>query len=256
MINTKPIYSLLETITLGSGLPKIINGVKLKLPARYIRYFPSDYEAENFSFLKSSCKEGAVILDIGAHIGLFASIAAKMAGSKGKVFAFEPTPDTFSVLQQTIRINKLENVIEPVNQAMGKDTGIATFFISDAEADNSNSLVSYKIDRNLSGVKVEINTIDNFVAATKLNKIDIIKIDVEGAEYDALKGGMDVFKKWRPYCILAIHPEPIATKGDTLEDIYDLLLQLNYRICCDNKPISKTAFCAATELIDLQLTPM
>jgi FkbM family methyltransferase len=256
MINTKPIYSLLEKVTFGQGLFKVINGVKVKLPAKYIRYFPADYESENFAFLKSCCTTGAVIMDIGAHIGLFSAISAKISGSKGKVFAFEPAPNTLPVLNQTIRINKLEELIEPVNQAMGKDTGTVTFFISDEEADNSNSLVSYKEDRKLNGVLVEVNTIDNFVASQKIDQLDFIKIDVEGAEYDTLLGGINVFRNLKPCVILAIHPEPIAKKGDKLEDIYDLLLQLGYNISYNKKYISKKDFCMNKEMIDLHLTPM
>lgn len=255
MINTKPIYSLLEKITFGQGLPKTVNGVKVKLPAKYIRYFPNNYESANFSFLKSVCCDGAVVLDIGAHIGLFSAIAAKATGTSGKVFAFEPAPNTIPVLHQTIRINRLGNIISPVNQAMGKDTGKITFFISDEAADNSNSLVSYKEDRKLNGVEVEVNTIDNFVASKKLGQVDFIKIDVEGAEYDTLRGGIEVFKKFQPSFILAIHPEPIKKKGDKLEDIYDLLLSLNYNITYNNKFISREIFCANKDMIDLHLIP-
>ena len=123
MINTKHIYSFLETITFGKGLHKTVNGVRVKLPAKYIRYFPSNYEEDNFAFLKSCCGDGATILDIGAHIGLFSTIAAKAAGEYGKVFAFEPAPNTVPVLQQTIRINHLGHLISPVNQAMGREVG-------------------------------------------------------------------------------------------------------------------------------------
>ncbi|HMO61355.1 MAG TPA: FkbM family methyltransferase [Ferruginibacter sp.] len=256
MINTKPIYNLLEKITFGKGLPKTVNGVPVMLPAKYIRYFPSNYEAENFAFLKSSCKEGAVVLDIGAHIGLFSAIAAKVTGNIGKVFAFEPAPKTLPVLHQTIRINSLEKVVEPINDAMGSSSGSITFYASDEEADNSNSLISYKEDRKLNGVEVNINTIDNFVASRKLCHVDFIKIDVEGAEYDTLRGGMAVLKKFRPAFILAIHPEPIAKKGDRLQDIYDLLTALNYNIACNNKPITKADFCSNTGLIDLHCTPV
>ncbi len=255
MINTKPIYSLLEKITFGQGLPKTVNGVKVKLPAKYIRYFPSDYEEENFSFLKSVCGDGAVVLDIGAHIGLFSAIAAKVTGPNGKVFAFEPATNTIPVLHQTIRINQLGNVISPENQAMGKDIGKIMFFISDEEADNSNSLISYKEDRKLNGVEVEVNTIDNFVASKKLDRVDFIKIDVEGAEFDTVRGGIEVFKKFQPSFILAIHPEPIEKKGDKLEDIYDFLLSLNYNITYNNKFISRETFCANKDLIDLHLIP-
>lgn len=255
MIYKKLGYSLLEKITFGKGLPKTLSGVRVKLPVRYIRYFPSDYEAENFSFLKSTCKDGSVVLDIGAHIGLFAVIAAKIAGAKAKVFAFEPAPNTYKILNQTIGINKLKNVIEPVNQAMGKAVGSINFFISDIEADNSNSLVLYKNDRKINGVEVAVNTIDNFVDSKCISKVDFIKIDVEGSEYDTLCGGKKVLTKFRPACILAIHPEPIAKKGDKLEDIYDLLQQLNYHISYKNLPISKQEFCSNKEMIDLHLTP-
>lgn len=255
IINTKPIYSLLEAITFGQGLHKTINGVNVKLPAKYIRYFPSDYEKDNFEFLKSCCGEGATILDIGAHIGLFSTVAAKIAGEYGKIFAFEPAPATIPVLQQTIRINELGHLITPVNQAMGKTPGKMTFFVSDNEADNSNSLIAYKEDRKLNGVQVEVNTIDNFVANKKLSKINFIKIDVEGAEYDTLLGGMHVFGKYKPHAIIAIHPEPIKKKGDKLEDIYDLIEELRYDVISNGKLITKEQFCSNDQLIDLHLLP-
>jgi len=255
IINTKPIYSFLETITFGHGLPKTINGVNVKLPAKYIRYFPGNYEKDNFDFLKSSCGEAAMILDIGAHIGLFSTVAAKIAGPYGKVFAFEPAPATIPVLQQTIRINELGRAVIPVNQAMGKEVGKLTFYVSDDEADNSNSLISYKEDRKLNGVEVEVNTIDNFVMTKKLSKVNFIKIDVEGAEYDTLLGGRQVLKKYKPHVIVAIHPEPIEKKGDKLEDIFDLIDDLRYDIICNGKFITKEQFCSNRELIDLHLLP-
>jgi FkbM family methyltransferase len=255
IINTKPVYSLLETITFGQGLHKTVNGVRIKLPAKYIRYFQSDYEKENFDFLKSCCGEGATILDIGAHIGLFSTIAAKITGVHGKIFAFEPSPATIPVLHQTIRINELDNLITPVNQAMGKEVGKMTFFVSDNEADNSNSLVSYKEDRKLNAIETEVNTIDNFVMTKKLSKVNFIKIDAEGAEYDVIRGGAAVFKKYRPNIILAIHPEPIAKKGDRMEDIYDFMEQLRYNILYKGEYISKEKFCSITEMFDLNLIP-
>lgn len=255
MINTKPIYSFLETITFGHGLHRTVNGVRIKLPAKYIRYFPVDHEKENFDFLRSCCGEGATILDIGAHIGLFSIIAAKTAGVYGKIFAFEPSPTTIPVLQQTIRINELEGLINTINQAMGKEKGKSSFFISDDEADNGNSLVCYKEDRKLHAVEVEVNTIDNFVMTKKLSKINFINIDVEGAEYDTLCGGLEVFKKYKPHFILAIHPEAIEKKGDRLEDIYDLLEKLRYDIMYKGKYISKEKFCGNRELINLHLIP-
>jgi FkbM family methyltransferase len=255
-MNTKIIYEALEKITFGKGLPKTVNGVKVKLPAKYIRYFPSNYEAENFDFLKESIQPNSVVFDIGAHIGLFSIIAAKLIGNGAKIFAFEPAPSTQKVLNQTIAINHLQQNVIPVNAAMGKEPGSITFFVSDDEADNSNSLVSYKEDRKLHGIEVKVDNIDHFAAAQKLTQIGFIKIDVEGAEYDTLRGGIHVFKTLRPNFILAIHPEPIAKKGDKLEDIYNLLIQLDYSIEYNAQAMSKEAFCANKEMIDLHLRPL
>ena len=249
------VYKLLDVVTGGKGLRKTINGFSVKLPTRYINYFPSDYEHENFAFLKQHVKEGDHVLDIGAHIGLFATIAAKLTGNKGKVYAFEPSDETNALLLQTININKLENIIEPHTEAMGAASGKTTFYVSDVKGDNSNSLVSYKEDRQLHAMEVDMLSIDDFVKNKNIRSLAFIKIDVEGAEYDGLCGALNTFKHLRPVCIVAIHPEPIAAKGDSLEKIYDLIAGCNYKIYYQEKIISKETFCNNRELIDLHILP-
>lgn len=250
------VYRIIDLFTLGTGLRKKFNGYSVKIPTRFINYFPSDYEKENFSFLTAQAKPGSTVLDIGAHIGLFSVIASEVTGDKGKIFSFEPSPSTTEFLKKTIRINSKEAVIEPVQKAMSNQEGKITFFVSDDKIDNSNSLVSYKDDRKLTGIEVDMTTIDNFVAANKITNVSFIKIDVEGAEYDALRGGTNTFTTQKPACILAIHPIPIKAKGDRVEDIYDYILKLNYSISYNNKPISREEFCANTEMIDLHLLPL
>jgi FkbM family methyltransferase len=249
------IYKLLDIASMGKGLKRSINGHTLRLPTRYFKYFPETYEAENFELLGKSCKPGAVIIDIGAHIGLFSVIAAQVTGKSGKVFAFEPAPSTFALLQKTVVINHEEQVIETHQKAVGKETGKITFFISDDKADNSNSLVKYKEDRLLHGIDVAVTTIDNFVQEKNINRLDFIKIDVEGAEYDTLQGAVHTLKNLKPVCIVAIHPEPIAAKGDKLADIYDLIAGCNYMITLDKKEFSKADMLANTEMIDLHIYP-
>ncbi|MDB5203121.1 MAG: fkbM [Ferruginibacter sp.] len=250
------IYKLIDVFTGGKGLKKSFHNKDVRLPTRFINYFPSNYEAENFTFLEKQLKPGAVVLDIGAHIGLFAVVAAKMTGARGKIYAFEPSPATKTILEKTIAINQLGQTIFPVAEAMSKEVGTITFFVSDNEADNGNSLVSYKDDRKLEGINVPVNTIDHFTAERKLSTVDFIKIDVEGAEYDTLRGGAEVFAKYRPACILSIHPIPIKVKGDKLEDIYDHVQLMNYGIYYDDKPMTKAAFCANEEMIDLHILPL
>lgn len=249
------IYKLLDIASMGRGLKRRINGHTLRLPTRYFKYFPETYEAENFEFLSESCKPGAVIIDIGAHIGLFSVIASQVTGKTGKVYAFEPAPSTYALLQKTIVINHEEQVIESFQKAVGKENGKITFFISDDQADNSNSLVNYKEDRSLHGIDVAVTSIDNFVKEKNISKLNFIKIDVEGAEYDTLQGAANTLKNLKPVCIVAIHPEPIAAKGDRLEDIYDFIVACNYNIMLDKKEFSKSAMLSNKEMIDLHIYP-
>jgi FkbM family methyltransferase len=249
-------YALLEALYGTKGLGRTINGVSMKLPVKYFRYFPSDYEMGNFQFLKENCHPGNIVLDIGAHIGVFAVAAAKYVGYNGKVFAFEPTPGTNKLLTKTIQFNKLEKVIFPRSEAIGMVTGKTNFFISDLEGYNSNTLISYIDDRVMHSVEINVITVDGFVEEMKIDKINFLKIDAEGAELDVMKGAIKTFQHHRPITILAIHPDPILAKGDRLEDIYDLLLQLNYNISYNYKPISKDDFCKNRELIDLHLLPL
>lgn len=250
------IYKLLDIASIGKGLKRTVNGHTLRLPTRYFKYFPKTYEAENFEFLSENCKPGSVIIDIGAHIGLFSIIAAQVTGKKGKVYAFEPAPGTYALLQKTVAINHEEQVVETLQKAVGKENGKITFFVSDNKADNSNSLVNYKEDRSLHGIDVAVTTIDNFVQEKKITTLDFIKIDVEGAEYDTLQGASATLKNLRPACIVAIHPQPIAAKGDRLEDIYDFIIGCNYRIMVDKKEFTKAALLANTGLIDLHIYPL
>ncbi len=249
------IYKIINIFTFGKGLSKTFHGYKLRLPTRYLNYFSSDYETSNFLFIKNNIKKGDVILDIGAHLGLFACYAAKVINSEGKIYAFEPAPSTNALLQKTISINKMNNVIEGRSEAMGLKSGKCVFYVSRLKGDNTNSLVEYVSDRNLTGIEVPVSTIDDFVKSKELKQVNFIKIDVEGAEFDTLRGGENTFKNLRPTCILAIHPIPIRKKGDTLEDIYDFIVRCNYTILSDNKILSKESFCETTDLLDLHLLP-
>ncbi len=249
------LYKLLDVATFSRGIKRTISGHTLRLPTRYYKYFPDNYEAENFEFLFAHSKNGDVLLDFGAHIGLFAVIASQATGAAGKVFAFEPSPTTNRLLRKTIAINKAENNITTYQKAVGGEVGKTVFFISDGQADNSNSLVNYKEDRPLHGIDIDVTTIDAFVIEQQLQQVNFVKIDVEGAEFDAIKGAVNTFKKFKPFCILAIHPEPIIAKGDKPEELYDFIIEMNYSILCHNQPISKAVFCANTELIDLHLIP-
>ncbi len=248
----KFIYTLLDLLTFQKGFACRVNGFKVYFPARWFRYFESDYEKENIAFLKNNCKSGATVLDIGAHLGLMSAICAQLAGDKGHVYAFEPTPLTFGVLKKVTRMNDAQDIIHPVNKAVSNFTGELDFFVDENAGSNANSLVS-RNDKNRNTRKTGVITIDDFVKEQRLTKIDLIKIDAEGSELDVLRGGMNSMLQFRPKMILALHPQLIKNNGQNAGDIYDLLGEMSYRIFFREAPISKQEFETKEDLFDVHL---
>jgi FkbM family methyltransferase len=194
------------------------------------------------------------VIDIGAHIGLLSTIIAQKVGRSGKVYAFEPTPSTFKLLQKTVAINNQSNVVVPFRKAVSDKSGTATFYITDLPAHNSNSIINNKRTyANEHGIEVEVISVDDFVSAQKLSKIDMIKIDAEGAEFAVLKGAAKTIDLYKPKIILALHPEGIVNFGDSLAEIWDFIISKNYEVCFKSEKMTKELFVSQKELFDVFL---
>ncbi|MEI2755994.1 MAG: hypothetical protein V9F46_05990 [Chitinophagaceae bacterium] len=83
------VYSVLDLITFKKGISRNINGFKIRFTPQWSRYFPSDYEKENYACLKQQLKTGDQVIDIGAHIGHFSVVCSQLVGNEGKIVCFE-----------------------------------------------------------------------------------------------------------------------------------------------------------------------
>ncbi len=128
-------------------------------------------------------REDFICFDVGANIGHLSILMAKKA-SNGLVFSIEPQPKVFAYLLDNIQINNIENII-PINIAISEENGITEFY-SFNYADDQSALV---IDKQwkFKMVKVLSLRLDSLLKILKLNKIDFLKIDVEGAELLVLR---------------------------------------------------------------------
>lgn len=250
-------YALLNMVTLGKGVTVKINNFRLKLPTKYHRLFPKNYEASSFIFFEKYIKPGATVLDIGAHIGLYSVFFAKK--SNGKVYSFEPTPDTGAVLRETVAINKLQNNITVVPAAVSFQPGMATFFISKTEEiATGNSLVDVDFGENYrrdGGYEVEVVSIDDFVQKNNLQP-SVLKIDAEGVELEVLRGAKNTFLNFRPVGILGVHPFAYSNKTATLSEIWDLLKEYRLIIQMNGEEITKEEFCSNKNFVfDIEFLP-
>lgn len=250
------IYSLLNLLTLGRGTTIHISGFSLKIPIRYRNYFNNDYELDNINFINTFLDKGMTAIDIGAHIGLMTTIMSKKVGSQGKVYAFEPTPSSFALLEKTIDINNTRNIVVPLKKAVANKAGKTTFFISPNEAHNSNSLSNNNRQVGEIGIDVDLMSIDELKTEYKISKIDLIKIDAEGAEYSVLKGIANTLISDRPKIILSLHPNSIINFGDSLGIIWDFITLNKYRFFYRYEEINKEFFVRQDDLFDVYLIPI
>jgi FkbM family methyltransferase len=127
-------------------------------------------------------KAGDVVFDIGAGVGEETIIFSKLVGDTGKVFSIEAHPRTFKALAYLVEVNGLSNVF-PVNVAFSNEKGAVE--IDDSENSLANSILPSTKDKSF---KVTAVTFDEFVSANQIKSIDLVKMNVEGAEQLIIKG--------------------------------------------------------------------
>lgn len=246
------VYGIGDFLTFGKGINRNIGGFDIRFPVRFSRYYPTDYEPYLFQFLKKNCHEGYTFLDCGAHIGLFSVVGSRIVGERGKVVSFEPMPSIRAVLENTISINNCSNVtVRP--EAVSSKIGEARFFDTGNVASNANSLVQQ--DRHAGNITVPVTTIDQVRAEMNL-RINCIKIDVEGAEYDLLRGASKTLRSDRPVLFLSLHPTALNNANVSLSEIWAFLNSNRYSLEFDGERVTEAWFCEQTYLFDVECIPV
>ena len=183
------------------------------------------YEKESILTWEKFVKKDSVVIDIGANIGYYTLVAAGKAES-GAVHSFEPISENFLALQNNIRLNNLTNVI--ANNSGVSDMELsAPFFIS---ADDNIGMSGLKPAENFSGVSETkpIITLDNYAVKNNLQKIDLIKIDIEGNEMNALKGMTNILKKYKPILFIEVVNEHLIKFDTSADEVYSFLRSMGY----------------------------
>ena len=167
----------------------IVHGHAMKLAAR--GSFPptnmvrDNYEKQTTELFERIVKPGMVVFDVGAHVGYYTLLAARQIGETGEVHAFEPEPSNYNLLTQNVEFNNYQNVV-CVNKVVSKDTGSKELFLT--SLDNGRySIYNHGLPKKRSVLAQSIS-LDDYVSEKNLTKIDLIKVDVEGAETDVLNG--------------------------------------------------------------------
>ena len=168
---------------------------------------------------------GEIFIDIGANIGYFSLLGASIVGPTGRVIAFEPISRVADQFRMSVQANNHKNV-EISNMALGAKSAVMKLEIMPGNVGGS-SLVKNIGSGHSECVKV--STLDNELA--DFEDISVIKIDVEGYEYEVLKGAQETIKKYKPTIIMEFSPSVYGRqKVNNSRNILSLLLDHKYQI--------------------------
>ena len=187
-----------------------------------------EYETELF---KKAVKEGMVVVDVGANIGYYTLIAARLVGKNGFVYAFEPEPSSYNLLYKNIKENSYTNIVSVRKAISNKEERTKFWFNKFASPCSSLSEANLseksrnRFSKKDEFIEIDAITLDNFFEkVVKSKKIDVIKIDVQGAEGLVLEGAEEILKSNNSLKIFTeIWPDGLKSLGT---DPYELLKKM------------------------------
>lgn len=192
-------------------------------------YYLGIYEPEETRMIKSMVKEGMAVLDIGANIGYFSMVMANLVSPQGKVYSFEPNPQMFERLQKNLEINpNLSEQIEIHQLAIGEKEGKANFFCPPVGFEGLGGLQNTNRISINNVINVDVITLDKFIEDNNIQRLDFIKLDVEGGEFDVLRGAKNTLNKYHPTILFEAEEENTAAYGYRVFQLLSYLENLGY----------------------------
>ncbi len=210
----------------------------VELPRYHIYVRPSDYfiggaiarerkyEQGVTRQIEKMLAPGAVFVDVGANIGFFTLLGAALVGPEGRVFAFEPNPDNCALLQRSLEHNQFSQV-QLFQNALAE--AAQTFRFSCSAIDSNGRLLhESETSEKLTTIEVQAVTLDEVLPP--LPRLDLIKMDIEGAEPRAWQGMSKTIARYRPALILEFSPTAIRKTSQTSPEAFLETLQEKYRL--------------------------
>jgi FkbM family methyltransferase len=186
------------------------------------------WEAQETAFLNNNLKPGDVFVDVGAHVGYYTLLAAKLVGETGKVIAVEPNPPTIVRLEKDIALNPFKNILVQKVACTDKETTLK-FFQASLE-NTGNSSMSQSNAKDSTEITVQGVPLDKIVQDLGIQRVDMVKIDVEGGEMSVLGGMTNIIATYHPKFAIELKDDLLKNMGSSLAAAKALFIGNGYTL--------------------------
>ena len=185
------------------------------------------FESYETDLFKQALKPGMHVLDVGAHIGYYTLLAAKAVGPTGRVYAFEPEPRNNALLRKNVAANSLKNVMI-IDVAASDSAGTHDFFL---EKYNKGHHSMGKVSKTADKITVKTDTVDRALAQFGDPAIDVMKIDIEGAEPIAFRGMKETIGRSPNLAVFAeVYPKCLESLGTSPKSYLEMLMSFGFKL--------------------------
>ena len=180
------------------------------------------FRDESLDALLSLCKAGFHVIDVGANLGWSVLNLAKISNT-GTILGFEPDPLNFQKLTENVSANHMTNIVL-LSVGLGDKSHTARMEVRTPLNRGGNRIAP----SNSNAYSIEIVTLDSSQEVSRLPRVDLIKIDVEGYELKVLRGSREVLKKFKPILFIELDQNNLKDQGDTPSALIEYLIELGY----------------------------
>jgi FkbM family methyltransferase len=190
------------------------------------------YEPNEFFLLQRVIQPGMTFIDAGANRGLYSIFAARRVGPRGKVLALEPSGREFQILQKNVKLNSLTNVIV-IRKALADRASDLDLSVAPLGKSGHNTLGAFGYDTPLDHrERVHAERLDDVVYSEGLARVDVIKMDIEGAEMAALRGAVETLRQFKPVLLIELSDRSLRHQGSGSGEVLAWLERQGYRTFC------------------------